>query len=204
MFVQINLSQVYLGEVEAVVKVGWPCELALPAAIPDKKKESRGNSPVTSLKELLHRAPLWREKTKRKRILNADWRNSISPTCQEDITINLSRVTSLQNRPCTCWKGKKKRKGKSHLMPIRFLLLAGKRCQSPSPGLGKLWGSHAFPWQRFCETSGTLVRIKQVLGSFRDFSWSDRRQGFSTWSGVWCKVFLLFWMILWPEQRRLV
>lgn len=57
-FVQINGSQVYLGEVEVVVEGGCPCELALPAAIPDKKKESRGNSPITSLKELLHRAPL--------------------------------------------------------------------------------------------------------------------------------------------------
>lgn len=139
---------------------------------------------------------------KKKRIFNAGWRNSISPTCQEDITINLSRVTSLQNRPCTCWKGKK-RKGKSHLMPIRFLLLAGKRCQSPSPGFGKLWGSHAFPWQRFCETTGTLVRIKQVLGSCRDFSWSDRRQGFSTWTDLWSLVYDLFYCFGWfYDQKR--
>jgi len=43
-------------------------------------------------------------KEKKVRILKADSRRSITPTCQEAFTINLSGATSLQNRPSTCWK----------------------------------------------------------------------------------------------------
>lgn len=54
--------------------------------------------------------------------------NSITPTCQEAIMLNLSRVRSLQNRPSTCWKESRK-KDKSN---ANLIVVAGRE-QMPKP-----------------------------------------------------------------------
>lgn len=149
------------------------------------------------LKQLLHRATFYREK--KARILKADWMSSITPTCQEAFMINLSRVTSLQNRPSTCWKEKK------NLMLIRYLLSAGNRCLSPSSCFAELQGLHAFSWQRLYETRDTLLRTKYL--EVLDFllKWQSRMDldGLTEF-GLRALDFLSFWAIFSPGKRKTI
>lgn len=111
--------------------------------------------------------------------------SSITPTCQEAFMINLSRVTSLQNRPSTCWKEKK------NLMLIRYLLSAGNRCLSPSSCFAELQGLHAFSWQRLYETRGHLAQNK-VFGSFGLSPEVTVKDGLGWTNRVWFKGSGLF------------
>lgn len=126
--------------------------------------------------------------------------SSITPTCQEAFMINLSRVTSLQNRPSTCWKEKKKSNANQ--------ILAVSREQMPKPFflLCRAARIACLLLAKVVRDQGHLAQNK-VFGSFglslevtvKDgLGWTNRVFGLRALD------FLLFWAIFSPGKRKTI